>query len=128
MKNSSTEEKEKDREKFRKVKFTLAKSKYVYMKLKMYVFFVLCSMYCERKFTSRFRSVKPTECGEMMMFKANIMECMKKMFGLVGTEAWGFDLIELKERTALLRVYRSYVSSTCFRLSIRQTTRTCTGT
>ena len=46
-----------------------------------------------------------------MMFKANIMECMKKMFGLVGTEAWGFDLIELKERTALLRVYRSYVSS-----------------
>ena len=57
------------------------------------------------------------------------MECMKKMFGLVGTETWGFDLIELKERTALLRVYRSYVSSTeNFRLSIRQTTRTCTGT
>ena len=40
MKNSTEE---KDREN-RKVKFTLAKSKYVYMKLKMYVFFVLCSM------------------------------------------------------------------------------------
>ena len=67
----------------------------------------------------RFRSVKPTECEEMMMFKANIMECIKKMFGLVGTETWGFDLIELKERTALIRVYRSYVSSVTekFRLS-----------
>ena len=68
-----------------------------------------------------------------MMFKANIMECMKKMFGLVGTEAWGFDLIELKERTALIRVYRSYVSSVTekFRLSTytdKQNTRTHTGT
>ena len=61
------------------------------------------------------------------------MECIKKMFGLVGTETWGFDLIELKERTALIRVYRSYVSSVTekFRLSTytdKQNTRTHTGT
>ena len=47
----------------------------------------------------------------MMMFKASIMECMKKMFGLVGPETWGFDLIYMKNKTALLRVSRSYVDT-----------------
>ena len=47
----------------------------------------------------------------MMMFKASIMECMKKMFGLVGAETWGFDLIYMKNKTALLRVSRSYVDT-----------------
>ena len=66
-----------------------------------------------RRTTSRqtHRSVKPTECKERIMLKANIMECMKKMFGLIGTEAWGFDLVELNGKIAFLRVHRSYVSS-----------------
>ena len=47
---------------------------------------------------------------EDKMLKAFILERMKRMYGVVGSEMWNFDLVSYADREAILRVPKTYVS------------------